>query len=516
MPEYLHPGVYVEEIASGPKPIEGVSTSTAAFIGETERGSTTPRVITSYGDYRRWFGGVFGDTQFMPYAINGFFDNGGTRMVVCRVANAAATPAEAVFDNFTLRAVGAGSWGRRVYFTIGDSSTKKADANGNAVAVGFRLMLGYFSAPPAPNELAWFDDPNSMPSPSCCEIFDDLETDPDSPNYWEKRLRGNSALVELLLNNDTLATERPQNTSQPIPLTGGSDGAPNLDIADFEGKIIPPRIDLQGLAAIELDAYRDIALVYAPGAAVAVNQKIIEHCERLRFRFAVVDADRNMANDFLPRTAIADTKYAALYSPWIVIADPQSGVRKIVPPGGHVLGVYARVDAQRGVFKAPANEMLRGVIELTASIDDSRQDTWNERGINAIRQFPGRGIRVWGARTLSSDALWKYVSVRRFFIFLERSIVEGTQWAAFEPNDEKLWARVVDTIRLFLLTQWRAGALLGSTEKEAFFITCDRSTMTQSDILGGRLICEIGIAPVRPAEFVVFRIMQNTAEAQTL
>ena len=148
------------------------------------------------------------------------------------------------------------------------------------------------------------------------------------------------------------------------------------------------------------------------------------------------------------------------------------------------------------------------------AIDDDLQETLNARGVNAIRAFPGRGIRVWGARTLSSDDLWKYVSVRRLSIFLERSIYEGTQWVTFEPNDERLWARVKDTIRLFLRGQWRSGALMGQTEDQAFFITCDRTTMTQDDILNGRLICEIGIAPVRPAEFVIFRLFQWTVEAR--
>lgn len=512
MPDYLHPGVYVEEIARGPRPIEGVPTDTAAFLGETERGSTTPRLITSYSDYQRWFGGVFGDTKFMPYAINGFFENGGKRLVVCRVASAAATPAETVRGNFTLRAIGPGAWGRRVYFTISDSSSKHNGTNGNTAAAGFRLMVCYFSAQPTPTELEWFDNPNRMPAPSCCEIFDDLETDSASPNYWATQLRDCSALIELRLKDDAPATERPQNTSQPTPLGEGGDGSPNLDVADFEGRSMPPRMAPQGLAAIEPETYHDIALIYAPGAADEVNRKIIEHCEHVRFRFVVVDAGKNMEANFTPRSAIADTKSAALYAPWIVISDPQNGARKIVPPGGHVLGVYARVDAERGVFKAPANEVLRGALELTATIDDSRQDSLNERGINTIRLFPGRGIRVWGARTLSSDALWKYVSVRRFFIFLERSIYEGTRWVVFEPNDEALWARMADAIRLFLRTQWRAGALLGTTEKDAFFVTCDRTTMTQDDILRGRLICEIGVAPVRPAEFVIFRIVQRTSE----
>jgi phage tail sheath protein FI len=179
-----------------------------------------------------------------------------------------------------------------------------------------------------------------------------------------------------------------------------------------------------------------------------------------------------------------------------------------------VLGVYARVDAERGVFRAPANATVAGVVDLKSAVTDAEQDVLNPRGVNVIRRFPGRGILVWGARTLSSNALWKYVSVRRLLIFIERSIYEGTQWVIFEPNDEPVWARVRSTIRLFLRAQWRQGALLGATEDEAFFVRCDRTTMSQVDIDDGRLVCEIGIAPVRPAEFVIFRSFQHTAESE--
>jgi len=256
--------------------------------------------------------------------------------------------------------------------------------------------------------------------------------------------------------------------------------------------------------------------VYAPVVSPDIAQAIVGHCERMKFRFAVIDAPKNQNNltALNPRNTITDTSYGAFYYPWIVTADPRTGARKLTPPGGHVLGVYARSDTERGVFKAPANETVRGALALEYEITDNIQDDLNPKGVNAIRSFPGRGIRVWGARTMTSNALWKYVSVRRLFIFLERSIYEGTQWVVFEPNDDRLWARVIDTIRLFLRGQWRLGALFGRTEQEAFFITCDRTTMSQDDILNGRLICEIGIAPVRPAEFVIFRIFQNTAEAQ--
>jgi uncharacterized protein len=513
MPEYLHPGVYIEEIERGPKPIEGVPTSTAAFIGETERGPTKPRLVTSYKDYVRWFGGVFGDTKFMPYAINGFFENGGKRMYVCRVTDDAATAAEQAFGTFLIKAVGAGLWGKRVYVKVDDSSTLKPGPGNTLVPVGVKLRVAYYAAAPNGNPLDWFNDPTKPPFPSAVETFDDLDADELSPNYWYKRTYDNSALIEITKTGGP-PTALPAKQFAQLA-TNGADGAPALDVADFQGRVqLPQRATPQGLAALELDPYREVALVYAPGAPVTVNKAVITHCENLKYRFAVVDPERNVPADFQPRSAVQDSMYAALYYPWIHISDPQTGARKIVPPGGHVLGVYARTDSERGVFKAPANEILRGVLDLTNEIDDNTQDVLNPRGVNAIRKFAERGIRVWGARTLSSNALWKYVSVRRLFIFLERSIYEGTQWVVFEPNDDRLWARVIDTIRLFLRTQWRLGALFGRTEEEAFFITCDRTTMTQDDILNGRLICEIGIAPVRPAEFVIFRIFQHTAEAQ--
>jgi phage tail sheath protein FI len=358
------------------------------------------------------------------------------------------------------------------------------------------------------------------------EEFDDLVVDESSPDFYGKRMpfidldKGktnqgpeSSALGTLVRNGGVPASPRPADGAQT--LAGGAEDATSLGVHDYKGIPLPTREERQGLDALELDPYRDVALVYAPDVSILIVDAIVTHCENMRFRFAVIDSPkgRNNPSELNPRND-RDTSYAAFYYPWIVTLDPVTGARKLVPPGGHTLGVYARTDTERGVFKAPANEILRGVLELEYDINDNMQDELNPKGVNVIRRFPGRGIRVWGARTITSNALWKYVSVRRLFIFLERSIYEGTQWVVFEPNDDRLWARVVDTIRLFLRGQWRLGALLGRTEQEAFFITCDRTTMSQDDILNGRLICEIGIAPVRPAEFVIFRIFQHTAEAQ--
>lgn len=531
MPEYLHPGVYIEEIERGPRPIEGVPTSTAAFLGEAERGPTMPVLVTSYKDYQRWFGDVFARDRFLPYAVSGFFENGGKRAFIARIAGRGATTAELPLgDAFTLRAAGPGSWGGRVFAKVMDSTTKAPDAAGNPQPIGFRILLAYWST--TPEGFAVFDpflDARRLPRPTYMEDFDDLVTEESSPDFYGKRFPfidlekgeanqgpASSALGMLVRAADAPDGARPENTDGQL-LEGGEEDPAPVGADDFVGRYDDPNRPPQGLEALRLDAYRDVALVYAPGQVDKdVILPIISHCEDLKFRFAVIDSakgQRNTAN-LDPRTHLTDSHFAAFYYPWIVISDPKTGARTLVPPGGHTLGIYARTDSERGVFKAPANETVRGVLDLEYDINDGAQDDLNPKGVNVIRRFPGRGIRVWGARTITSNALWKYVSVRRLFIFLERSIYEGTQWVVFEPNEPRLWARVTDTIRLFLRTQWRLGALYGRTEEQAFFITCDERVMSQDDILNGRLICEIGIAPVRPAEFVVFRIFQHTAEAQ--
>jgi phage tail sheath protein FI len=523
MPEYLRPGVYIEEVERGPRPIEGVPTSTAAFLGAAERGPVKPRLVTSYKEYFRYFGSVFGANNFLPYAVSGFFENGGKRLYACRLVGENATAAQADAGNFILRAAGPGSWGKRVWVNIADSTTKDASNN----PVGFRVRAAYFAPNVAPYDPFAAANRLRIPTPQVTEDYDDLVTDENSPDYYGKRLnfvdldkgpenRGpdSSALIVLVRKPAAAPGAQPARFNDLLSDEGAEDAV--LDAADYDGVLTPPRAEEQGLAALERDPYREVALVYAPNVGKDIALKIVGHCERMRFRFAVIDSDKGESNtgNLDPRTKMTDSSYAGFYYPWLYISDPVSGARKLVPPGGHVLGVYARTDVERGVYKAPANEIVRGALDLEYEITDGDQDVLNPRGVNATRRFPGRGIRIWGSRTLSANPLWKYVSVRRLFIFLERSIYEGTQWVVFEPNDTKLWARVTDTIRLFLRTQWREGALFGRREEEAFFIVCNETTMSIDDRLNGRLICEIGIAPVRPAEFVIFRIFQNTAEAQ--
>jgi phage tail sheath protein FI len=211
-----------------------------------------------------------------------------------------------------------------------------------------------------------------------------------------------------------------------------------------------------------------------------------------------------------------DSHYAALYYPWVKVFDPSTGRAKVVPPSGHVAGIWARNDAERGVHKAPANEVVRGAIDLELQITRGEQDVLNPIGVNCIRSFPGRGIRVWGARTLSSDPAWRYLNIRRYFNYLEESILIGTQWVVFEPNDSMLWARIRRNVSAFLTNEWRGGALFGTRVEDSFYVKCDEEINPPESVDLGRVICEIGVAPVKPAEFVIFRLAQESGGGSEL
>jgi phage tail sheath protein FI len=244
---------------------------------------------------------------------------------------------------------------------------------------------------------------------------------------------------------------------------------------------------------------------------------MIAHCELMGDRVAVIDPppDLNAQKvlDWRMNAAGYDSKYAALYYPWVKVFDPATNSNVMVPPSGHVAGIWGRNDDSRGVHKAPANEVVRGAIALGTDLTSREQELLNPNGINCIRSFSGRGIRVWGARTLSSDPAWRYLNVRRLFNYLEESILGGTQWVVFEPNDDALWAKMRRTIASFLVNEWRKGALFGLTPDEAFFVKCDRETNPAEGIDAGQVVCEIGVAPVKPAEFVIFRLSQFSGGA---
>ena len=306
-----------------------------------------------------------------------------------------------------------------------------------------------------------------------------------------------------------------------VDVTGGDDGMRPL-AGEYEGNADLTSTTKTGLKIFE--DIEDISIVAAPGStyglengyradASTIINLLISHATRMRYRIAVLDSgnDQSISQVRAMRGKI-DSTYAALYYPWVRILDPVTREEIYVPPSGFIAGIYARNDTNRAVYKAPANEVVNLAIGFEQLLNKAQQDVLNPEGVNCFRFFEGRGFRVWGARTISSDPEWKYVNLRRYFAYLERSIDKGTQWAVFEPNGEALWANVRRTVEDFLLNEWMSGALLGDKPEKAYFVKCDRSTMTQNDLDNGRLICLVGVAPLRPAEFVIFRIGQWTAD----
>ncbi|HHJ13285.1 MAG TPA: phage tail sheath family protein [Gammaproteobacteria bacterium] len=539
MPEYLSPGVYMEEIPSGPVPIEGVSTSTAGFVGLTERGPIQPRLVTGWGDYVAWFGGFIDPTDsFLPWAVKGFFDNGGRRLFVARVVrNDADTavldhPTADPAQNLLVRAQAPGAWGDRIFIRIaaGTNFDPASPPPRPPITV---TVLYYATMPPMPLvdplDNANIADPNRR-EPTVVEAFENVGWHPDEPDFFIDYINARSKLVELAWSDPTVAPSRPNDTAFiQLSTTQGTDGAAALGAGDFTGNAAAPAGTRNGLAGLaDID---EISILGAPdhvNTAALTNaadrdnlrNQVINQCEILKDRFAIVSVAAGQGNLAALRPP-RDSSYAGFYAPWIRVFDPRTSGTHLVPPIGHVAGIYARVDIERGVHKAPANEVVRGMV--TSNINATRypleftfgkpeQDILNPRNVNVIRDFRAdrRGIRVYGGRTMSSDPTWRYINVRRLLLYIEESIEEGTQWVVFEPNDEPLWARVRQSVRNFLLLTWRSGALQGQKEEEAFFVKCDRTTMTQADIDAGRLICHIGVAPVKPAEFVIFRIQLNT------
>jgi uncharacterized protein len=403
---YLSPGVYVEEVDRGSKPIESVGTNTVGFLGETMMGPANQAVlITNWSQFVKTFGD-FTQSTHLAHAVYGFFNNGGSR---CFVVNVGAPSS----------------------LDLGETTAAAAAAGG-------------------------------------------------PPKEGEKK------------------------TEAPKPAAGGKGGSE----ANYIGKDGGPGARTGLKCFEEID---EISIVAAPGQiSPAVQDALLTHCETRKDRFAILDSPEVMTGgvDKLPRPR--DSKYGAYYFPWIQVYDPERG-NVYVPPSGHVAGVYARVDNERGVHKAPANEIMRGALGLRYAISKGEQDILNPKGINCIRMMQGGGIRIWGARTLSSDPSWRYINVRRLFIMVETSIERATQWVVFEPNDHKLWKRVTRTISSFLTLVWRNGALMGESPERAFYVKCDEETNPPEVVDVGQLIVEIGLAPVKPAEFVIFRIGQMPA-----
>ncbi len=555
--------------------MEGVSTSTAGFLGLAERGPAEglPELITNFGDFQRIFGSylsenAFGEYRYLAYAVEHFFINGGGRCYVMRVvppdAKIACNFGKEDEDSVVLKisAKNAGMWGDKIRVLFTPSSKAKTQVL-ESLDDKYRVKS---SAGFNPGDIVVFDDGENkqynrvvrsqdneiefanpfdgdivdtqlLPTKtiSSCEfdiqvfyggqseIFEKLSLNVSATNYIEKKV-GRSALINLehkKSEEENILTPLQQifkdeeKEEYSILLSGGSDGsADSISAADFMGEDRGPgkRTGIQ--AFIDND---EVSIMAVPGITDPnVQLSLVAHCENLTSRFAVLDIprDKKKVADVQTHRNIFDSHYAALYHPWLQVFDPLDKRNIFVPPSGSIVGIYSRSDQTRGVHKAPANEVVRGCVGLDCQYNKGEQDILNPKGINLIRFFTGQGVRVWGARTCSSNSIWKYVNVRRLFIFLEQSIKNGSNWVVFEPNDEALWARVNRTIYSFLQGVWRTGALMGTTPDEAFFIKCDRSTMSQDDIDNGRLICVIGVAPVKPAEFVIFRITQKTADAE--
>ena len=548
MPEYLSPGVYVEEVDTGNKPIEGVATSTVGFLGVAERGSTRATLVTSFGEYRRLFGGYIAD-RFLARGVEGFFQNGGKRCFIARVTSqsnpanlATVATINTQGNELTMTALGPGAWPNgRLAFKI--SAAGLQDPNNPLTLDFFKLTLMYWEPRVVfPNVILDPSDPRNAAEPdrrepTIIEVYDNLSPVPQSSSFYERRINNASILVTVTRNGGGRPADEQGQAGPNGGLTvdagqffnNGADGDP-LVLSDFRGALStppqagPPALSGQpGYGLCGLEEIDEVAILCCPDENLVngITDSLVEQCERLKDRFAILQAEEQAGSiaNLRPRTT---SRYGAFYFPWIRVPDPLTGMPLTIPSGGHIAGIYARSDIERGVHKAPANEVIRGLYldpqnpagGLQLQIAKGQQDILNPRGVNVLRYFPGRGNLVWGARTTTLDPDWKYVNVRRLFIFVEESIEEATQWVVFEPNDEPLWARVRRSVSDFLTRLWMDGMLQGQTKEQAYFVRCDRTTMTQADIDNGRLIMVIGIAPVKPAEFVIFRIGQWTGGSE--
>jgi len=610
VPEYLAPGVYVEETSFRAKSIEGVGTSTTAFVGPTRKGPVAtlteiPELLTSFADFERLYGGLadlrFGaadpgtaTTNFLAHAVRAYFNEGGSRLYIARTytARSAAAPADQPAQGFASSANLATGAGNVVQFSArfagecgngvvrvrevespAPATARRAAPVGSLIRTGAGAGIQFWqkvdtgfqevnaggnvggvaadTAPANPvlltlSVLATDGDGNDM-------ALDDLGYAPNHPRYVGDVLRATPQrraeqlenMVALTVANvSPFALRAALQTAgaagadpQPealggvnwmrVRLTGGNDGVQAIVGTDAATATNERGYELALAALARLE---DISIVAAPGASAyatnandAIMRSLITHAEgRRRYRIAVLDtAERLTPGEAREARARIDSRYAALYYPWVVIANPNARpgndlVAKEIalPPSGFICGIYARNDIERGVHKAPANEVVRSALRFEREISFGEQEMLNPLGVNCLRYFAGRGYRVWGARTASSDPEWKYVNIRRYFNYLEASIDRSTQWAVFEPNGERLWANIRTTVEDFLYNEWVNGRLLGSTIEQAFFVRCDRSTMTQNDLDNGRLVCLIGVAALKPAEFVIFRIGQKTADAR--
>jgi uncharacterized protein len=528
------PGVYVYEIPSQNKPIEGVGTSVAAFVGLAPWGPVnTPIRVTSWLAFAREFGvprskenpnGPFMEGAYLAHAVNGFFENGGGACWVVRVGPGAygtipqkALPSAAAADVTALRLLAteaAQSQDQPVSVVL----TEEAAADAAAKPSGS-------SAKGSAGESSQAEESSWKPNPTftieiklgetVAEKYEHL-TVTHGPQYLLDTLNTQSKLVKAVAGDGgmlalpaaaTYTLEAPDLASadqqpQLTDITGDSSrgtGLGALAMADEITIVCVP--DLMSLARSD-EQIRGVQTVLAGLCEAGRRMAILDPPEGLNVQ---------KIGEWRDSEQTPSSAFATLYWPWIRVLHPISGKLIEVPPSGHVAGVWARTDQTRGVYKAPANEVVRGAVDLASKINDKDQEPLNRSGVNCIRGFPDRGFRTWGARTLAtnSDPEWKYLNVRRLFNYLTASIAQGTSWAVFEPNDEMLWGQLRIAVTNFLMGVWRDGGLFGASPDEAFFVKCDADTNPQAAIDEGQVNVMVGVAPVKPAEFVIFHISQQ-------
>lgn len=524
MPTYLSPGVYIEEKESGSRPIEGAGTAVAAFVGLTEKGPVDkPTLITNWSQYTDTFGD-FTPTGYTPLSVYSYFNNGGGSAYVVRVGP--ETNGNGNLDLTSGKGKGKGS---------------KVPTPAASLASGAKTDTPAYTVqavdPDAPSGITIEIQPEPAgEGKEASELFTLLVKQGGKPVETHEHLsprRGKqhattvvkeaSKLIRLQeVGSLSIAERLPAGGEVELVMPETLPMVIELESDEIVGDA-GARSGLGGLEAIEgvtMVAVPDLMAAYETGqidleGVQVVQQSIIDHCENMGDRMAVLDTPPDLTpqqvKTWRVKTTGYDSKFAAMYWPWIKVFNPANGAAEFIPPSAAVAGIWGRNDDTRGVHKAPANEVVRGAVGVAADVTRGEHDQLNPVGVNVIRSFPGRGIRVWGARTLSSDPAWRYLNVRRLFNYIESSILTGTQWVVFEPNDLELWQRIKRTITGFLTNVWRDGALFGATPAEAFYVKCDAETNPPEVIDAGRVVIEIGICPVKPAEFVVFRLSQFSA-----
>jgi phage tail sheath protein FI len=513
-----YPGVYIEEVSSGVRTIMGVATSITAFIGRALRGPTDDPVrVQSYAEYQRKFGGLWSESP-MSYAVHHYFLNGGTDALIVRVANG-ASPATINLTgssgNLNLVAANSGAWGKNLKVIVDHNTKDKNDST----PVLFNLKVQEVSSSGAVvNE----------------ESFLNLSVDKTNSRYVASVLEQTSNLVRV---DGSVPTVRPSASSldtdgSPIPTPANGDGSDGSAVTDAQ---IADETSLsanrQGLWALEkADLFNILCippLELDQDVDKATWSTALTYCKKRR-AFLIVDppSDWDEPSDVTGSSGVDDLgvrdENAAIYFPRVKMADPLNENRLTTfAPCGVVAGIYARTDAQRGVWKAPAGQDATtvGVRKLVYAMTDGENGQLNPLGVNCLRTFPIVGNLVWGARTLEgADRLaseWKYIPVRRLALFLEESLYRGTQWVVFEPNDEPLWAQIRLNVGAFMHNMFRKGAFQGTTPREAYFVKCDKETTTQNDRDQGIVNILVGFAPLKPAEFVIIKISQIAGEIQT-